>query len=743
MGMNPRLSRISAFIGRMCFSVCLVMAMFAATGYGQDEDFNSPTPILVSEPQSTRALAVTEKEFRGGIPEAKEQIFWPGTDSKVVLFVTNLDLMDGEGANAFRVYLKEDTTGKRYRMSVESLEPVTKRLYAVTVKLYDSTNYWGQPLPDGDYLVYLTWRGLASNEVKLALGRFDGDNIKNPNDGEPTPIEGKKSVFNRLSSDSPTSEAIGRPYSGDRTRFMQQAAFGPSQALNDRLRRTGIRVWLAEQLAAKPDAPSVPYPNLPLMNGNSGVDVTLGGCLNSPNTNCIRDNYTSYLMQQWMFLEALYGERQLGRRVSWALHQIWVAAMPDVQQPSHMLHYQKVLDKHAFGNFRNLMAEMTLNPAMGQYLDMRTSTANNPNENYPRELLQLFSIGLFMLNQDGTLQLDGQGNPIPTYDQTTVNNFTEIFTGWQLCQAGPPTCPNGSNLAGVPNYIDPMLLIQAQHNTTTKTLLNYPGAVNVNIPAGQNGAVDMTQALDNIYNHPNVGPFVSKLLIQHLVTSDPTPAYVGRVSAVFNANRASPEQLKLVVRAILLDPEARGDIKTDPDYGKLREPFQLLTNVLRNYNVRAANGTGQTDGNLNRFTVGMLQNVYRSPSVFNYYPADYVVPGTTVLGPEFGIQNTVTAIQRTNFMNTIVFGTIAVTLPDTPNGTSIDLSGLQALAAADTTGGLLVDELNKKMMNGSMSAGMRGSILTAVQAVSSADSLARARQALYLVATSSQFQVQR
>ena len=229
---------------------------------------------------------------------------------------------------------------------------------------------------------------------------------------------------------------------------------------------------------------------------------------------------------------------------------------------------------------------------MGNYLDMVRSTRNNPNENYPREILQLFTVGLFMLNQDGTLILDGQGNPIPTYDQTDVDNFTKVFTGWTLCNVG---CPN--SLPSTPNYKDPMTIVTANnHDITAKTLLDYPGAPNPTIAAcaGCTGATTIAYAntslertLDNIFYHPNVGPFVSKLLIQHLVTSDPTAAYVGRVAAKFNNNGSGIRgDMKSVIRAILLDPEARGDKKTDPNFGKLREPVQFATNILRALNVK-------------------------------------------------------------------------------------------------------------------------------------------------------------
>ncbi len=736
--MNPRLSLYPL---RVWCVVLLSFMLAAAVLADVDEDFNSPTPILLSERGSTRALAIKAEDWNGQIPKTGDpQAFTPGAKSRVMFFVTNLALLDGEGANAFRIYL-EDSSGRLFRFNVEDLQPVTRdnAVYAVIVSLYDQTEYHGQPQPVGDHLVRLTWRGLTSNRVRLGIGKLGGD-IKDDARSVPTSYPLSKKTRQQVEEGIMTEYVIGLKYQGDRTRFMEQATFGPTPALNERVRRLGIRTWLTMQLEAA--GPSTAYPNLPLMNITSSASTTQGGCSGAPGT-CVRDNYSMYLLQNWFFLDAFYGENQLQHRTSWALSQIWVTAYPEVSQSSHMLQYQKILDQHSLGNYRKLMQDMTLNPAMGRYLDMLGSTRNNPNENYARELMQLFTTGLFMLNQDGTVQTDGQGNPLPTYTQDTVNNFTEIFTGWQLCQQPAPTCPNPTGNSAIPNYTDPMLLVQSLHNTTTKTLLSYPGAQNVNIPADQNGITDLNQALDNIFNHPNVGPFVSKLLIQHLVTSDPTPAYVSRVTAVFNNDGLGMRgNMKAVVKAILLDPEARGDVKTDPTYGKLREPVQLMTNVMRQFGVRSAPGVDLSDGVVNPQANAMAQSVYQSPSVFNYYPADYIVPGTTLHGPEFGILNTGTSIVRANFMNTIVFNTIPIS-GTAPMGTSIDLSGLQALAAADPTCNLLLDELNNKMLHGTISAQTRSTVLTATTAVSSANTLARARQALFLVAASSQYQVQR
>jgi uncharacterized protein (DUF1800 family) len=736
------------------FSAGFVIFLLALPALAEeDADPNSPTPILMSGMDSTRAMATEAiKSWRGELPKPQTKAF--GLYQKVVLFVTNVNLMEGEGANAFRVYV-EDSQGRQYRFPVLELRQVKSEqmIYALTVELRDEYGFWEQPADNGDVLVGVTWRGLASNRLRLGLGKVGGE-IKDDQPGDiPTPT---KSAINKDFEDANNLGYVGYRWSGDRIRFLEQATFGPTQALDDRIRRIGLKTWLAEQFEMPYPSAANPYPNIPLNTinppptcdgDNSGLN---GNPLDIPLT-CFRDTYNMYPVQVWNYKEAFYGDAQLRHRVNWTLSQIWVIAAPDTQQSSWMIEYHQQISKNAFGNWRVLMEDMTLNPAMGNYLDMIRSTRTNPNENYAREVLQLFNVGLFMLNMDGTLQLDGLGNPIPTYDQNTVNNFTKVFTGWQTCEVTGPTCPDRS-LNG-PNYKDPMLLNNgALHDITAKTLFSYPGSTTTNIPACAGctnaqiiayGNTYMDQALDNIYNHPNVPPFISKLLIQHLATSDPTPAYVGRVAAVFAANRNNPTQMKEVIKAILLDPEARGDVKTDPRYGKLREPVQLATNLYRHFNVQSFDGTMQSDGDVDRLTNGMGQRSFYSPTVFNYYPADYMVPGTTLLAPEFGIFTTGTSIARANAVNNIVFNRIAVSLPNTPNGTSINLAEWQALAAADTSSNLLLDALNRKMMHGAMSPAMRGTIMTAVNAVVSTDPLLRARTAIYLIATSSQYQVQR
>jgi len=515
----------------------------------------------------------------------------------------------------------------------------------------------------------------------------------------------------------------------DAVRFLEQATFGPTTQLIERVRSIGINDVLQNEFTV----PISTYPDLTPFPSDSSI-----GCPTGSDPNCFRDNYTMYPLQVKFFLNALYGDDQLRQRVAFALHQIFVVSGVTIEQPSSMAPYLNLFARGAFGNYRQLLYDVTLNPAMGRYLDManndKRSGGASPNENYAREILQLFSIGLFKLNQDGSLQLDGAGQPIPTYDQSTVIGFAKIFTGWTYAPLSGAT----SHWTNPENYLAPMVAFQNHHDLSAKPLLN--GVISA---ANQAAKKDLVFALDNIFNHPNVAPFICKQLIQHLVTSNPTPGYVSRVSSVFNNNGAGVRgDLTAVVSAILLDEEARCDdvascaSSRDLNYGHLRSPVLLITNLLRAFNA-TSDGVGLSDRARN-----MGQEPFNPPTVFSYYRPNYIIPNTTLLGPEFNIQSSAAAIQRANFANTVVFSRIG----SPPGGTVIDLSGLQARSTADVTGAALVDELNRLLMHETMSAEMRTKILqtiTALPSSTAANHLQRARWALYLVATSSQYQVAR
>lgn len=743
--------------------ICLTVLLFGArsafsTATSNDDVFETPAPVLISEANSTRALAINPDNWKDNLPRENSGVFPPG--SRVMVFLTNIDLLPDEGANAFRVFAA-DAGDKKYRFTVESLHRLRAqgRIYGLTLRIYDSNGYNGQPRSEGEVAIWASWRGNTSNRVLLRLGK-SGRIIRDDPGAFPTPVSSKLLAV-------PEIQSTG----GDRKRFMEQAAFGPSSALDFRLRQIGIRRWIDEQFNTP--YPTISYPNFPQKPGNPNVGCGIFGT-NPEIDLCHRNHYWNYNNQKWFVQEALYGDDQLRRRVSWALHQIWVVSHPIIYQQRGMQEYIELLDRNALGNYRDLMYEMTLSPAMGEYLDMARSTRQNPNENYPRELLQLFSTGLYMLNQDGTLILDIQGNRIPTYDQGKIDQFTKVFTGWTRCDNGlNPACSNA--VAGAPNFIDQMHLpFPDRHDQTAKTLFDYAGAPNPTIAACGNCMTDdarrayandsLNKTLDNIFYHPNVGPFVGKLLIQHFVTSDPSPAYVARVATAFSNNGAGVRgDMKAVIKAVLLDPEARGSRKTDPTYGKLREPLQYLTNLLRAFNVRAATRAGnvvgpatppascqnRSDGVLDIRTSEMGQDMWAPPSVFNYFPPDYVVPGTDVLGPEFALANTGYSFERNN----IIFGfayfdgihfnepTTTDPYPEIPCGTSIDKTEVIAWMTADPTGNSLIEGLNTKMMHGTMSEAMKSKIRAGINGQAQAEH--KARQALYLVASSSQYQIQR
>jgi uncharacterized protein (DUF1800 family) len=693
--------------------VCALLAFSGA--FNLAEAAGGPT--ILTDPGSTRAIALESVTFRREpFPVTMPVPFSADTRNRLVFFVMNLDLLAGEGANALTADA-EDASHRFYKFKVESVAPVPgyEWMSQVIVRLSDDIG------DVGDVLFRINLHGMSSNRVRVAIGHVGGgptDDVGSVATPAPYPAPATTPV--------PTPDPFTGPASSaDTVRFLEQATFGPTSAEVTRVQGIGFRAYLNEQFSA----PMSTIPSGTLMPTDQAQ-----GCPTGSATTCGRDTYTMYPLQIAFYQNAHSGQDQLRQRVAWALSQILVVSGNELNQPSWMAPYLQVLQRNAFGNFRTLLQEVTLNPAMGLYLDMLNNTKTAPNENYAREILQLFSVGLDKLNVDGTPQLDAQGNRIPTYDQTTITNFARVFTGWRLA-AAKTTVINGVTF-NVLNYQDPMIVTsESNHDTASKTLLN--GAV---LPAGQNSTQDLNAALDNIFNHPNVGPFIGRRLIQHLVTSNPSGAYVERVARVFNNNCAGlyPDSpcsgargdLKAVVQAILLDPEARGDLKTDPSYGHLREPVQLITNILRMTNA-------SSDGYLIPNSQTLDQDVYKSPTVFNYYPADYVVPGTTLNGPAFGILSTTTAFRRANFVNTIIYTGIAPS-SNAPTGTQVNLTAFQALAGNPAN---LVNELDRLMMHGTMSQNMKNSIVTAISTTS--DTLARTRMAVYLVASSSQYQIAR
>ena len=712
-------------------------------------------PVLISQTASTRAVAF-ESFTKTAEPFPLTATFPIGTDTRtrISIFAMGLELLPGEGANAFTSDA-QDASGKIYPLRVEYVGQVPNfpGITMIVVRLADD-------LGDvGDVLLRLNLHGMASNRVRVAIGHSGGGPADDAGAVATPAPQTPPGVDPPLVPDSYTGAAS----EADTVRFLEQATWGPTSAEVTRVKAMGFVAYLNEQFGLAPSnvAKGSNYPDLTFPLDDSSQQCPSTSVDPNYNQNiCLRDNFSVYPLHRTFFSNALYGNDQLRQRVAFALHQILVvSANSEVNRPSWMTVYLQALDRNAFGSYRTLLNEITLTPAMGEYLDMRLSTRTSPNENFAREVLQLFSIGTDVLNPDGTPQRDAQGNTIPTYTQADVNEFTRVFTGWNFATAIS---------AGVTNFRDPMVPRGGQnHDAGAKTLLNGFSIAACSSPNGTANIAcaqsDLTAVMNHLANHPNVGPFISKQLIQHLVTSNPSPAYVERVAKVFNNDCSGlysqgctnvRGSLKFVVQAILLDPEARGDVKTDPNYGKLREPAQYINGFLRAFNVKSFDKTTTSDGVLGSrggdFTGTIDQPIFQPPTVFSYYQPAYEVPGTKILGPAFGILSTTTTLRRANNINTLIYTgvttntTPTVANPDRPRGTSIDISNLEALAGNPVD---VVNALDTLLLHGTMHPQMRSSIITAMNAINDANvttrNQKRARAAVYLVATSSQYDIQR
>lgn len=689
-------------------------------------------PVLITEANSTRAVALESVALlRDPFPvDAPSRVGTPDGRTRVTLFAMNVELYAGEGPNAF-VAEAEDAARRVHRLTVEAVRPVPgfEGITQLTLRL-------DEPLRNaGDVLVRVSLRGMTSNRVRISVGRVGGG----PPDAAgsvPTPAP--------ATPPAPRPRLVPDPYTGpasaaDTVRFLEQATWGPTQSEVERVRAMGLRAFLDEQFAL----PASSYPTLPLVH----TDVNQN-CLGDDRHECLRDNYTMFPLQTRFFRNAFYRPDQLRQRTSFALHQLLVVSGKELNQASYMATYLQVLDRNAFGNFRQLLFEVTLNAAMGDFQNTANNTKERPNENFAREFLQLFTVGPDLLNMDGTPKLDLRGNRVPTYDQRTVVNFARVFTGWHFA-------PHPLNSQGVLNFHDPMVAREELHETGAKTLLN--GVV---LPAGRSSLQDLNDAIDNAFNHPNTPPFVSKRLIRHLVTSNPSPAYVERVARVFANNCAGfyPDSnctgergdLKATVRAVLLDPEARGDFKTDPSYGRLREPAQLIAGLGRALPARgvqsAQNPSGESDGVINHLSVRMQQDVFKPPTVFGYFPAEYDIPSADNLkGPEFGGMSSSTALARVDFISQMFsrFGVERFQTPDIVDGTFFSYSALMPLADDPPR---LVALLDALFLHGTMSPEMRAAVIQGVEAVPTSNRnylRDRTREALFLVLSSPQYQIQR
>lgn len=491
-------------------------------------------------------------------------------------------------------------------------------------------------------------------------------------------------------------------------RLLDQATFGPVLSDIQNVEQIGLQAYINQQMAVAPSY----LANIPI----TGCGFTTLG-------------YYECAQSEW-WQNAVTAPDQLRQRVAFALSQILVVSTAqNTVSGGGIPPYHNILVQDAFGNFRDLMQDVTLSPTMGQWLNMvnnaKPANGQIANENYARELMQLFTIGTYELNQDGSLQLDGSGNPIPTYTQDQVQAFARAFTGWTwpgLPGNPPQWFPNGTVY-----YQAPMVSFDNAHDTAAKTLLN-----GTTLPAGQTAAEDLKGALDNIFQHPNVGPFVCRQLIQHLVKSNPSPAYVSRIAAVFaNDGSGVRGDLKAVVQAILMDPEARaGDANPSDNGGHLREPVLFMTDMLRAFNFTS---TAQYDNwyPLTSNSELLSEVPYSADTVFNFFPPDYYIPGTTDNAPEFGIENSATAVIRESLADSLV--------NNKQSGFTVDLSNTSSWGQLAANPSSLLDTLNVLLMHDQMPDAMRSAILTAITPLTS--NAQRVRIAIYLIVTSPQYKI--
>ncbi len=510
--------------------------------------------------------------------------------------------------------------------------------------------------------------------------------------------------------------AVGAVSQRAAIRFLEQSTFGPSNAQLLAVESGGMEQFLLSQFQAPASQYPTPDPNSQFL-GFEQVAFYQNAVNPQPSSD------------------------QLRQRVVLALNQLWVVSGNKVGQPRFFTPYILTLGADSFTNYRQIMENVTLNPAMGLYLDMVDNAKPDPvagthaNENYAREFLQLFTIGPNQLNPDGTPVLQS-GNFVPTYTQTDIQNMARVFTGWTFSDpalncANWPYGDYNSPQAG-----SPMVACDNNHDVAAKTVLGNA------LSANQTSQQDLDGALDIVFNHPNLPPFVAQRFIRNMVSSNPSPAYVTRVANAFAAGTFTSNgvtfgagkrgDMQALLAAVLLDSEARrGDSAAteNPLDGHLREPVVLMTNVLRQLN-------GTTDGwGLTSAAGTVGETVFYSGSVFNFYPPLAAIPLTQppLFGPEFALYNTASALNRVNLIEATIF------LPSSLNMT-VDLTAIAAIANDPPT---MVEALNQQLLHGTMSTPMRTAILNAVNAVPPGNPLAEAQTAAYLIMSSSQYQVQR
>jgi Protein of unknown function (DUF1800) len=469
-------------------------------------------------------------------------------------------------------------------------------------------------------------------------------------------------------------------------RFSTQAAYGPRPDVVLHIQQIGFDAFITEQM------------NEPI------IDF-------SPNQ-----------ARLTLYLHALeQGNSLLRPRIAWALQNFIVPSAIFIDTSAQYI--ESTFERDATGNFRTLMTDIASDPNIGTFLnlvgnDLPTDPSIHPNQNFARELMQLFTLGPNLLNDDGSLKLDSAGQPIPTYDQNTVIDLTRALTGWNL----PIPVNPQSTLFGI-DYSQPLSASDSQHDHTAKVLFG-----SVYLPAGQTIEQDRDAALDAIFNHPNLPPYVSRLLIQHLVKSGPSAAYVARISHVFEDDGTGVRgNLAAVVRAILLDPEARhGDTTPSPDDGFIQDPVLFETFALSALQIQG--GDGQPD----YLPSDLGEPFWYAPTVFGFYDPAFVIPGTSINAPEFSLFNNMTLQNRSEAL----WGIINNTQPGF--GTYL---GTSWLFANFTTVPDMVDALNHLLYHGTMSTNQQQIILNYCSQLNPFLTTAQLQSAVFLAMNADSYNV--
>lgn len=544
----------------------------------------------------------------------------------------------------------------------------------------------------------------------------------------------------------------GAMAAADAARFLLQAQFSASDAEIAAVRAQGYAAWLQAQFNAPAGQSAWDWLN---SRGYATIDSS---------TRFYDMSYPGDFMVWHQLFTAPDGVRQ---RITLALSEFFVVSLTGLDfawRSQALAGWWDELSARVFGNYRQLLEAVTLNAAMGYYLNTKgnqkenVATGRQPDENYAREVMQLFSIGLVQLNADGTEKRDGSGNRIDTYGQADITNLARVFTGWDWDQSQnqPVVEPVSGRTLPSPHFARlPMVLNPARHSTLAASFLG------TTIPANTDGANALRIALDTLFNHPNVGPFFGRQMIQRLVTSQPSPAYVARVAAAFNNNGAGVRgDLRAVFSAILLDDEARGAAGlSDPGFGKLREPMVRAIQWGRTFGIRSAAGSWKIFDQSNPATQ-LGQSPLRSPSVFNFFRPGYVPPSTALAtrhaaAPEFQIVNESSVGGYLNTLQSLVRYGIYVNAPDQPglgsntsNGFDITVPYTEELKLV-TDAAALVARLNLLLCAGQLSAATQTLIVNALNAspvsASSSDTskLNRIGAAVLLVMAGPEYLVQK